>query len=225
MERKSLYRYSEKKWSNALIERGSIRVGTLQDFRKTEHKPGISDPFEGTKRLLHEIDDWDLDDEVNGSPSYHAKATELMGMFSIGPNTGGIRFTGCSSERVVEVPNCFIYCTSHRLHKDVMSQFEGADSCVEIYRLQNFYECLTAAINKRVPVRWGGLRDVRYASRTEICNGNDFGETPTWLKGEDFAGQYEARAVWHPMNPHEPLEPFAMEIPELSRFCRKIKAR
>lgn len=229
MQRKSLYRYSAKKWNNALIERGSVRIGTLRDFRKSEHKPGISDPFEGTKELRHEIDEWNFGDELPGSPSYHARAANLMGIVRLMPHqseekaTGGI--TGITFVRELEDPNCFIYCTSNRLHKGVMSQFEGADSCVEIYDWYGFFECLTIAINKRVPVVWGGLRDVHYASRTEICNGENLGISPTWLKGDDFVEQYEARAVWHPVNPEEPIDWFAMEIPELSRFCRKIKVR
>lgn len=229
MKGKSLYRYSAKKWNNALIERGSIRIGTLRDFRKSEHKPGISDPFEGTKTLRHEIDDWQFGNEIPGFPSYHRRASELVGSVRFDSSQNGETHSGSISgvtiQRSFEAPNSFIYCTSNRLHKGVMSQFEGADSCVEIYNLQGFYECLTIAINKRVPVEWGGLRDVRYASRTEICNGQDLGISPIWLKGDDFVEQYEARAVWHPVNPEQPIDWFAMEIPELSRFCRKIKVR
>lgn len=229
MERKSLYRYSAKKWNDALIERGSVRIGTLRDFRNIEHKPGISDPFEGTKTLQHEIDDWQFGNEIPGAPSYHARTAELMGLIQDPPNRKGQiidgSIQGISILLPVDDPNCFIHCTSYRLRKDVMSQFEGADSCVEIYNIQGFYECLTNAINKHVPVRWGGLQDVHYASRWEICNGQNLGISPTWLKGDDFSPQYEARAVWHPVDPGKSIDWFAIEIPELSKFCRKIKIK
>ena len=221
MKRKSLYRYSEKKWNDALIERGSVRIGTLQDFRKAEHKPGISDPFEGKKKVVHTIDNWDSAKEIPGFPSYHARSAEALGIIRLG-QTSQIKIQNIEFVRNLEDPDCFIYCTSHRLHKDVMGQFKGADSCVEIYDYVGFYECLTEVLNKIIPVKCGGIHQIRYASRTEICNGNDLGITPMGIKDPEFSGQCEVRAVWDPVNPDKPIAPIILEIPELSRFCRKM---
>lgn len=229
MKRKSLYRYAEKKWNDALVERGSVRIGTLQNFRKAEHKPGISDPFEGTKEVVHKIDNWNSGNERPGFPTYHARSVGLLGMINFVPLPNGelpqINIQNIEFARSFEDPDCFVYCTSHRLDKSVMNQFKGADSCVEIYDYMGFYECLTAALNRHVPVERGGIHQIRYASRTEICNGLDLGVPPTWIKDTEFSEQCEVRSVWHPLNPEEPIFPYEVEIPELSKFCRKIKVK
>lgn len=229
MQRKSLYRYSAKKWNKALMQQGSARIGTLRDFRRQEHKPGISDPFEGTKTIRHVIDNWEWGKEIPGFPTYHARAAELIGLIQPNPNQNyqqaGGSISGITVLMPVDDPDCFVYCTSNRRSKNVMGQFQGADSCVEIYDIQGFYECLTNEINKRVPIKWGGLADVRYTTRDEICNGVDLGISPTWIKGNEFVEQYETRAVWHPVDPEQAIEPFTIETLELSRFCRKVKAR
>jgi len=50
-----MYRYSNSKFSNILTVLGGIRVGTLHDFRNSEHKKGIADPLEGKKTVVHRI--------------------------------------------------------------------------------------------------------------------------------------------------------------------------
>jgi hypothetical protein len=50
----ALYKYSEARFIDSLVGAGNVRIGTLFDYRKGEHKAGISDATEGTKLLTHE---------------------------------------------------------------------------------------------------------------------------------------------------------------------------
>ncbi len=52
----ALYKFSAVKWCDGLAQVGVLRVGTLQDFRRIEHKRGVADPDEGKKSLYHGVD-------------------------------------------------------------------------------------------------------------------------------------------------------------------------
>ncbi len=47
-----MYRYTNSCYNKLLLNMGCIRVGTLHDFRKSEHKKGIADPQEGKKKYF-----------------------------------------------------------------------------------------------------------------------------------------------------------------------------
>jgi hypothetical protein len=57
-----MYRYSSKKFSSLLLALGIISIGALYDFRKLEHKKGISDSQEGKKVVAHTIEDLHVED-------------------------------------------------------------------------------------------------------------------------------------------------------------------
>lgn len=219
---KSVYRYAESKWNKALIEKGSVRIGTLYDYRSCEHKAGISDPHEGIKWVHHPIRHFDGSKENLAYSSIDARAIEQMGLFASadgGPFKG--RISNINMIRVLDDPDCFIHCTSYVLGKNVMSEFEGADSCVEIHDYQGFYKTLTEAINKVIPVQWGGFSIVQYQPRNERFNGDNLGIPASLIKSFDFSTQFEARAVWHPLT-DKPINWMALELPELTKFCRIV---
>jgi|GEM_PF-4901723 len=39
-----------------LLRMGTLRIGTLSDYRKGEHAKGISDVSEGTKKVVNKIE-------------------------------------------------------------------------------------------------------------------------------------------------------------------------
>ena len=47
----TLYKYGRQCHTELLLQMGVVRVGTLYDFRKEEHKRGISDPTEGKNQV------------------------------------------------------------------------------------------------------------------------------------------------------------------------------
>jgi hypothetical protein len=215
--------------NDALLQTGSVRIGTLHDYRKAEHKPGIADAQEGLKWVHHRIDQWNFADEVPGTPSLHAKTSSALGVnidySDLPPGqkpSGSIR--NVRLMQFINDPNCFVHCTSYELSKEVMAEFKDADSCVEIYNQGGFYKTLTAAINKHTPVKWGGTHIVHYQNRFEAYNGEDLGLPASVVKGVEFSGQYEVRAIWHPLE-HGPIDWMPIDVPELTRFCRRVKVK
>lgn len=227
IELKGLFRYSSNKWNKALLEKGSIRVGTLYDYRKAEHKAGITDAYEGLKAVSHTISQWSSLEEVADSPSIHSRAIAALGLKDdvdklLAANPNGVTFENVEIELRCNYPNVYIHCTSMALCDAVMAEFEGAQSCVEIFDIKGFYRALTTEINKFTKVQPRGINLVRYQDRNEVFNGLDLGVPPCWVKGKDFEGQFEVRAVWLPLD-EGPIEPLFLEVPELADYCRPVR--
>jgi hypothetical protein len=215
-----LYRYSEKKWNDLLLSEGNIRIGTLFDFRNTEHKAGIADPAEGKKFVYHDVDDWRINDEVDGSPSKTQRAMSQVGAFAFEPG-GGQRMSGVTLRREILSPDFFIHCSSYMLSRDVMKEFEGAETCVEIHKVQEFYQLVTAALNEITEVRFDDIWVIQYRDRDEEWNGQDYGGSGCLIKESIYKRQFEVRAVWSVKKGVE-IAPVNLVIPGLVNCCRPV---
>lgn len=215
--RNRLYRYSNKKYNDLLLNDGSLKIGTLHDFRSIEHKAGISDPNEGMKTVSHYIDYYSPDNESE-IPSINARAMETVtpGMLVLGK---GSSMHNITIAREFKEPNCFVHCSSYVLSADVMSQFEGANSCVEIFDVRGFYRQLTRTINKTTPVEQFLQCRITYKSREENWNGQNFGLHPSFIKEDQFERQYEYRVIWIPAS-SDSIAPIIINEPKLKKFCR-----
>lgn len=211
---RSSYKFSSKKHTDSFLSLGSVRIGTLYDYRKQEHVPGVSDPFEGLKHIHHHFVD-------TSSGMTDLDLSAITQMHFVNPE--GIRHVTLENTTIhqtVSAPDCFIHCTSASSSRDVMAQFEGADSCFEIHMGQNFYARLTETLNKLVSVRFVGVHSIKYRSRHEKWGGH-MGDHPAWFKEDEFADQEEVRAVWEPVIPGE-LKPIILNDIGLLEYCRSI---
>lgn len=213
----SVFKYGEFVWNDLLVSNGGVRIGTLRNFRKDEHKRGVADAMEGIKSIYHGIDHYD-----SGRPFGidHAAIQNLSPFRS----AGGAQFSvsDLTIERQFEAPDCYLHCTAHSLSKEVLAQFEGADSCVEIFRSAAFYKKLTEVINKKTPVHFFGLHLVRYAKKREAFSGEGLGIRPELIKEPEFSPQCELRAIWIPKSKKK-IEPFDLEDKSLRKFCRMVE--
>jgi hypothetical protein len=215
-----LYRYSSQKYNDMLMNEGTTRIGTLFDFRRSEHKAGIADPSEGKKLVFHDVHDWAIDNEIPGLPSKTMRAMSEVGMIKFAPG-GGQRMTGVRIARDIQTPDYFIHCSAHKLSREVMKQFEGADSCVELKSPGEFYGHLTEALNKIVPVRFEGLHIIKYSDREEEWNGKDYGTPGLLIKELEFEGQCEVRAIWTPLT-DKPIEPVIVRNMNITKHLRRV---
>lgn len=213
-----LYRYSSQKYNKLLLEKGSVRIGTLYDYRSEEHVSGISDRREGTKTIYHGFLNWRLSEEVPGQPSKDFKALVAMGIINPDNPIGGV--SNLVIEREFSDRNCYIHCTSMVLGRHVMEQFEGADSCVMISP-KRFYRNLTRAINRIIEVEPPIHIIVDYQPREQCFAEDDMGLSGTSIKDPSYAGQYEFRTIWYPKSETE-LKPIILAEPSLVHYCRAI---
>lgn len=215
-----MYRYSEKRYNEATVTNGEIRIGTLYDFRKTEHKQKIQDPKEGKKAVTLTIENLDgksIDDMVRENSEHLAQFGASLPMSGTG-----------SIERVQHLksfnaPDCFILCTSKYKSAQTMAEFEGADSCIEIVNIDSFYKYLTMALKKKtgINLEFQGIHEIKYQNREEKWNGNNFGIDPILIKEEEFTQQGELRAIWKPLYKVE-IEPIIITDIRIAKRCKRI---
>lgn len=213
-----MYRYSMDEHNASLLAMGRIRVGTLHDFRNSEHKKGIADPQEGTKEVSHFIDYFQADKSFNqdASSCIHARAMSVMGLEFKNSN---ITVNNVKMSRSFDQPDCFVFCTSLFRSRETMNEFEGANSCIEITNPEAFYTLLTETINAETPVEFRGVHKVTYQDRSERWNGRDWGNHPALIKETEFKKQVEIRAIWEPRF-RQQINPIIVANYELSIHCR-----
>lgn len=212
----AVFRYSEERYAASLLERGNTRVGTLYDFRKSEHRQGISDPQEGKKRVGHYIERA-TEQDLGG---LDMKAIDAYGMFTVEPGAA-FTFHNLTMVNDYDQPDCFIHCCSTSYSLSAMRGLGGADACVEIFDPVGFYMQLTKSMTMQVQVRLECVETVKYTARDQEWNGVDWGDHPSLIKEPIYAPQKEMRVVWSPVF-SQPIEPLIIDDAELRRFCRRV---
>ncbi|CAI8763129.1 Polygalacturonase [Pseudomonas brassicacearum] len=190
----AVFRYSSKKYNDSLLALGNVRIGTLHDFRRTEHKLGIADVNEGKKKVWHHIPYAD----TQAGDGIHVSALKEFGIIDLRLGSNVI-FDNCVAVQDFNHPDCFVHCTSFDYSCGAMRQFEDADSCVEIPDAVAFYKRLTLTLHNIIPVRLLTLTRVKYMERHEDWNGKNWGIHPALIKEPNFAPQVEVRAIWIPL--------------------------
>lgn len=207
----------------SLLNLGVIRIGTLHDFRRIEHQNGIADPKEGTKAVSHHVEQLHILDSSNHEykQSLDAQALEYFNAIKIGENCKNITIKNVQMSKNFNESNCFIFCTSKKLSQQTMKEFEGTNSCYEIFNPKLFYALLTKALNSFTPVIFKGVYEVKYQNREEKWNGTDWGHHPSLVKEPEFKNQHEIRAIWQPIF-NQPIKPIILSNPEIIKACKKI---
>lgn len=207
-----LYKYGRRAHTQDLLKHGRLRIGTLKDYRRAEHKAGIVDPTEGKKTVYHRINglvtygDGSLDSQaIDHFELLHVPAGQQMGLHNF-------KFI-----RHEEAPDCFVYCASSRLSRETMAQFDGADSCYRIVDEVRFWTVLTEALHAASPVGYRVAADVQYVGREEAWSNSSTGVHPAFMKEERYAPQWEVRMAWQPL--HRPIEPLLIVDQRLSACC------
>ena len=211
----STYRYSEKRFNHLLLNMGIVRVGTLLDFRRAEHRKGIADPQEGQKKVNKDIDRL----FVSGAEDPNARMLEAFRAIKLGPGSG-VSLENVRLSKSFDHPDCFVFCSSAKRSRAVMEEFESADSCVEVFDAPLFYRELTRALKSHTPVVFRGLFPVTYQPREEAWNGRDWGHHPALIKEPIFSQQFEVRAVWTPRF-GQAISPLVVGDYRLTAACRE----
>lgn len=199
---------------------GCIRVGTLHDFRRVEHKNGIADSMEGQKDVTHWIPHLQVTDPSDPE-LLKSKDFRSLSEFGAVNVRGKMSFSNVSLTKRIDFPDCFILCSSEDCSKETMKEFEGADSCVEIVVVPEFYDLLTATINDLIPVIFRGIHKVIYQDRQEPWNGRDWGRHPALIKDTKYKRQRELRAIWQPRI-NQPIKPVIVTNNRMGRLCRPV---
>ncbi|MCC3749673.1 hypothetical protein LLQ46_22710 [Rouxiella badensis] len=215
-----LYKFMNKEWADKFMDTGSLRIGTLYDFRRAEHKPGVSDEHEGFS--YSQI-------EIRGGKSF-SDMTNIekrnFGLGSVFPNellgdfTGGEVIGDFSGQFIWQSKDMYVMCFSTTPDLIAMKKM-GYDTCIEIKQHDIFINRITRALrNMAGPLMHSGLVD--YSGKETNYDVIDR-RFPFMTKHAEFEYQNEFRAVWEP-NKQSPLilTHQIISIPNASRLCRVI---
>lgn len=216
----NMYRYSNKKYNDLLFKMGIIRIGTLHDFRRSEHKRGIADPTEGTKSISHQHDLFiESTENLTNEQKDALQGYEELNAIKL-ENCKNITLSNIHATKKLTSDDYFILCTASK--NNVINEFEGYDSCYKITSPIDFYKELTIALNRIRPVRFLGYSEVVYKDRNEKWEKNGNKLHPAQIKETEFSGQAEIRAIWEPLDRSKPIEPIVLGSYKLGRHIKHL---
>lgn len=215
-----MFKYSKKKYSQALLDQGEIRIGTLYWYRDMEEKKGISDPEEGS--FIHNVYQKNIttDKLINEKGLRETISPLIKIVGDIHPDSK-IHIGGVSFKKRYDSPNLLIFCVSSEKSKEVMSQFEGADTCVEIHKPNTFFQLVTWELEKvlGVPITCHNDWFVSYGDyeRTGYLHEQ---VSPCLAKTKKFEPQKEVRVIWSVPSDYILKDYYDLKILGLGKCCR-----
>lgn len=210
-----LYKYLPKKYLEAFVSRGSLKIGTLYEYRKTEQYGNvIGDKNEGLhKTELSLAGGGEIDLGI------YSLEAEFFRRHILRPDqqATNVKIVLADGARLIShtnSPDLYIYCMSSKYDPKVMDQF-GCDACLEIVNPMGFFRAITHRIRHKA--RFDGFGPVRYMSKdTHYTRPHQI--HPAIMKDPEFVYQNEWRAIWVPTKTLR--EPLFVDVPRAIGYCR-----
>lgn len=212
----ALYKYMKSEHAEMFFRNGTLRIGTLLDFKKNEaFNEAVGDKHEGSHYPYSIIDEPIAFGDMSAS-----QAAFFKGTFDAPPAAiiSGIRLTR-------EISSCdfFVFCMTTEPSRTAMEEFE-CDTCIEIVNPTLFLRALTRKVRILAgDLVWYGhvtYMDKKYPYTLET------GLHPASTKDEKYIYQKEYRAIWQGKKyalEDGFLSPIFVKVPKSIKFCRKIR--
>ncbi|WP_268809511.1 hypothetical protein [Vibrio parahaemolyticus] len=210
----ALYKYVKKEHLDAFFTKGSVKIGSLYEYRKVEHYGTvIGDDAEGYYHTeLSQNGTYEVD-LAESSPEADFFRQHLLRPDQQHLKTKIIMEDGAKIISRTNSPDLYIYCVTSEFNRQVMKDF-GCDSCIEIRRPELFFRALS--------------KQIRHKADFEIVTGITYGDKnthyktphevhPALKKGDNYAYQKEVRAIWTPKK--EIKQPLFVDVPKAIRAC------
>lgn len=211
-----LYKYLQRQHLDAFFHKGSLRIGTLHEYRNVDdHGSVIGDADEGIRRRTLTFGKGDEVHLGGKAPEAYFLRNSLgasekeSANFRIVSLVDGYTFV---SEEQSE--NLYVYCASATFDAAAMQRF-GYDFCMEITNPAAFFSAISHRLRHRA--QFHGLSPVQYAHRDARFNAQNQPH-PALLKDPAYGYQAEWRAIWVPTK--KLTEPLLIEAPRAIRYCR-----
>jgi hypothetical protein len=216
---KPLFKYLPKKYLEAFLDRGSLKIGTLYEYRKTEtYGNVIGDNNEGLHKTELFLPGGGEIDLASDTPE-----AEYFRQHVLRPDQrdakvklileDGARFIAHSNSE-----DLYIYCLTSEYSPAVMREF-GCDACLEIFRPQEFFEVISRKIRHKA--KFNGLGRIQYINKTTHYKQPHMIH-PAAMKDLEYEYQKEWRAIWIP-NKFQ-CQPLFINVPKAIRHCRPFEA-
>ena len=217
-----LYKYSELRWARALVREGSMKVGTLSEYRSKEGRDQErGDEHEGELTL-------------QSRAGWHVYGGKKLPPPLRNPNIhiepGALVVEGQGAVTIhSRIPDLFVYCTSEAYDLNIGRAFANGEpmGCVRINQPESFFLALDAALRKEVKARGMALSEPKWDRCVYEARLHDWEREALpaiWrLKPTRFQPQREVRVCWQP-NPMQRLEARVFKVPAIIPYCTLIYA-
>ena len=214
-----LFKYLPKRFLDAFLARGSLRIGTLYEYRKVEqYGTVIGDADEGRHKTELSLAGGGVVDLATSTPEAEFFRQHVLRPDQQHHRTKIVLADGARLVSHTNSQDLYIFCVSAEYRPDVMREF-GCDSCLEILHPQEFFQAVSRRIRHKGTFE--GLAAVTYASKhTHYLRPHRV--HPALMKEERYANQHEWRAIWTPTRP--PRQPLLINVPRAIRHCRAVAA-
>lgn len=200
-----VYKYCKREHMQGMLDRGSVRLGSLSEYRKAEG-PMVGDRKDGTKKVQGAFA------EVRDIAQY-PRLREM-----------GLHFNGPVSNVVVAntelwTPDQFVFSMSARYSRSAHRRWrdkEGYDACYRIDNPFRFLEAIHAIIGDEF--RRGDYGPVAYMDIEDLTVAAP-GEDPAFVKQMIFSDQNEVRATYWPRDRRETVVARVIAASEAGRYC------
>ena len=204
-----VYKFVSRRWLAGFFDSGSVRVGTLHDFRKIEaHGKSRGDAFEGKSNVVQHVP---FADRIE-------KDTFLSTFFAPG---SAAQFTNSTFFEKRDFPNSFVFCTSSHFSDDLLLRWheeEKVDACYEIFDWQGYHAEITM---KLAPMADSlGAQYVRYVTGDINGESEQRHILAPFIKKQEYDWQSEFRGVWIHKSPSIDVKAACIEIPDARKYCR-----
>lgn len=201
-----LYKYMRREHASLLLEKGTIRIGTLYEYRNTEeHGSVIGDPEEGIKTEFMEVgkEVWTEENQ----PEFSKSLIKVSG-------PGSHNISNFTLEKGYHSPDCYLFCTTETFDEAAMEDFEY-DTCVVIEDAERFFWAIAETIKDKA--EYIGAGRCQYTERRKHhAVADDI--NPGLIKSPEYERQREVRAIWMPKS--ESISPMIIECPDAAKYCK-----
>ena len=214
-----LYKYMKLEHAIDLVRKGSLRIGTLNDFKKSEkHSGSILDQEEGIK-VTYSEDEIDLS-HPETVPSFLRNHIRL----------NGVKYWKISNVRFQvtdKSPDYYIYTVSEEYNPEIMRRMlneNGYDSCVQIDQPEIFFGIITDCLYKECKIKDGGGFAARCVYENRSQHYSKTGRPhPTLIKDTSYSFQKEIRAIWTPSE--NIIKSLFIQCYQLKKYCHIIEGK
>ncbi|WP_336242100.1 hypothetical protein [Enterobacter cloacae] len=213
-----LYKYIKKKDLLSFFSTGSLKIGTMYDYRKVEtYGSVIGDQKEGYyETVLSKPEAFKFNLATDS-----AESRLFKGFFGSEPNPDVELSFSAGTELIIRdnSPDLYLYCMSKEFNYDVMKQFE-CDCCIVIENPTAFIKEVSRVIRHKA--EYIGINSVVYGNkRTHYTTPHDV--HPSLMKEEIYAPQKEVRAAWIPKGQIQ--GPLFVNVRKAIKYCKQIKIK
>jgi len=211
-----LYKYLRREHADSFFARGTIRIGTLQEFRRVEeHGNAVGDVDEGQHHTVFSFQGGGNIDLSEDSPAAEYIRKQILG---IGDKRANVTMALHQDTRIIhrgQSKNYYIYCLTAHFNEASMREF-GYNSAIVVHQPEDFLIAISRRIRHRgTPVYFGPV-----VYKDKITGWNKPHDVhPALLKSPNYAYQHEWRALWDPIGSNS--RPIFVNVPEAIRYCAR----